>query len=167
MAGPKADKLTKERRVEAVFRLILEGWTPQQIRANTAEWGLGPAQIGRYMKEARRRFEEGSALSRAELLAEHIAARRQLRREAKGARDKLAVLKDEAELLGLYPAKRTELTGAEGGPIQTRDGLDEVSDDELQRRIGTLARGALAILGGGPVAVNAPRAAADDPAGEE
>ena len=118
MAGPKADKLTKERRVEAVYRLILAGWTPQQIRANTAEWGLGPAQIGRYMKEARRRFEEGSALSRAELLAEHIAARRQLRREAKGARDKLAVLKDEAELLGLYPAKRTELTGAEGGPLQ-------------------------------------------------
>ena len=118
MAGPKADKLTKERRVEAVYRLILAGWTPQQIRANTAEWGLGPAQIGRYMKEARRRFEEGSALSRAELLAEHIAARRQLRREAKGARDKLAVLKDEAELLGLYPAKRTELTGAEGGPVQ-------------------------------------------------
>ena len=46
MAGPKVDKLTKERRVEAVYRLILDGWTPEQIRANTAEWGLGPAQVG-------------------------------------------------------------------------------------------------------------------------
>lgn len=63
--------------------------------------------------------------------------------------------------------KRSELTGAEGGPIETRDGLDEVSDDELQRRIGTLARGALAVLGGGPVADVAPGAAADNSAGEE
>lgn len=63
--------------------------------------------------------------------------------------------------------KRSELTGAEGGPIETRDGLDEVSDDELQRRIGTLARGALAVIGGGSVADDAPGAAADDSAGEE
>ena len=118
MAGPKADKLTKERRVEAVYRLILDGWTPEQIRANTAEWGLGPAQVGRYMKEARQRFEEGTALSRAELLSEHIAARRQMRREARNVRDKLAVLKDEAELLGLYPPKRHELGGKDGGAIE-------------------------------------------------
>ena len=117
MAGPKVDKLTKERRVEAVYRLILDGWTPEQIRANTAEWGLGPAQVGRYMKEARQRFEEGTALSRAELLSEHIAARRQMRREARNVRDKLAVLKDEAELLGLYPPKRHELGGKDGGPV--------------------------------------------------
>ena len=70
--------------------------------------------------------------------------------------------------LGLpVEVRRNELTGAEGGPIQTRDGLDEVSDDELQRRIGTLARGALTLLGRGPVAVDAPGTAADDSAGEE
>lgn len=27
MAGPKADKLTTEQRTEAVYRLILDGWT--------------------------------------------------------------------------------------------------------------------------------------------
>lgn len=63
--------------------------------------------------------------------------------------------------------ERREMTGAEGGPIQTQQAMDEVSDDELQRRIGTLARGALAVLGGGPVAGNSPGAAADDSAGEE
>lgn len=63
--------------------------------------------------------------------------------------------------------RRSELTGADGGPIQTRDGLDEVSDDELQRRIGTLARGALALLGGGAVAVDAAGAATDNSASEE
>ena len=118
MAGPKADKLTKERRVEAVYRLILDGRTPEQIRTNTQEWGLSASQVGRYMKEARQRFEEGTALSRAELLSEHIAARRQMRREARNVRDKLAVLKDEAELLGLYPPKRHELGGKDGGAIE-------------------------------------------------
>ena len=118
MAGPKADKLTKERRVEAVYRLMLDGWNVEQIRTNTAEWGLSQAQQRRYMREARKRFEEGTALSRAELLAEHIAARRQMRRDAKHVRDKLAVLKDEAELLGLYPPKRHELGGKDGGPVQ-------------------------------------------------
>lgn len=70
--------------------------------------------------------------------------------------------------LGLpVEVKRSELTGAEGGPIQTRNGLDELDDSELQRRIGTLARGALAVLGGGLVARDAQGAADDDPAREE
>lgn len=117
MAGPKADKLTKERRVEAVCRLILDGWTPQQIWQNTAEWKLSERQQRRYMAEARARFEDGNALTREELRAEHIAARRQLRREAKTVKDKLALLKDEAELHGLYPPRQHEVSGKDGGPI--------------------------------------------------
>lgn len=150
MAGPKADKLTKERRVEAVYRLILEGWTPEQIRSNTAEWGLGPSQVRRYMREARQRFETVTALTRAELLAEHIAARRQMRREAKNTRDKLAVLKDEAELLGLYPAKGIALQGADGGPVAFRDDtLAGLSDDELRRNLAALGRVAVLAADGG------------------
>lgn len=113
----KADKLTHERRVEAVYRLILDGWTAQQIRHNTSDWGLSSAQQNKYIRDARKRFEEGNALTRAELLAEHQAARRQLRREAKTVKDKLAVLKDEAELYGLYPARSVELSGKDGGPV--------------------------------------------------
>lgn len=117
MAGPKADKLTKERRVEAVCRLILDGWTPQQIWQNTAEWKLSERQQRRYMAEARARFEQGNALTREELRAEHIAARRQLRRDAKTVKEKLDVLKDEAALLGLYPAKAVEVSGKDGAPL--------------------------------------------------
>ena len=63
--------------------------------------------------------------------------------------------------------KRSELTGADGGPIATRDGLDEVNDEELHRRIGTLARGALAVIGGGPVADVEEGVTVDDPESEE
>ena len=125
----KADKLTKERRVEAVYRLILDGWTQQQIYQNTAEWGLSERQRYAYIAEARQRFEEGTALTRAELMAEHLAARRQLRREAKTVKDKLAVLKDEAELYGLYPAKSVEVSGKDGGPVVIQMTWGDQNDD--------------------------------------
>ena len=40
------------------------------------------------------------------------------------------MLKDEAELMGLYPAKRTELSGTDGGPIQVET---TVLNDHEQR----------------------------------
>lgn len=66
--------------------------------------------------------------------------------------------------------KRSELTGASGGAIALRsDELNEVSDDELQRRVEALARGALAVVGQGhadePVVGDAGGAAGDDSAG--
>jgi len=105
VARRKADAITKERRVEAIYRLILDGWTTPQIMQNTADWGLKERQRRAYVAEARRRIEEVGRLGLEELRAEHIAFRRQLRREAKTVKDKLAAAKDEAELLGLYPHK--------------------------------------------------------------
>ena len=118
MAGPKVDKLTKERRVEAVYRLILDGWTPEQIFQNTSEWGVTERQKRHYINEADRRMKALAEADRETHFARHIAARRELARNAKTGRDKLAVLKDEAELLGLYPPKRHELGGKDGGAIE-------------------------------------------------
>lgn len=164
MAGPKADKLTKERRVEAVYRLILDGWTRDQIFANTREWKVTDSQVRRYIREARERFEEGSALTRAELLAEHIAARRQMRREAKTVKDKLNILKDEAALLGLYPAKAVELSGKDGGPlaVEHTHHLAEVSDDDLRRNLAAFGRAALAASGRAPIPDDSGGATGDD-----
>ncbi len=66
--------------------------------------------------------------------------------------------------------KRAELSGVDGGPITYRnDEMNEVSDDELRRRIDTLARGALVAIGAadgaGEVAGAAGGSADDDPAG--
>lgn len=67
--------------------------------------------------------------------------------------------------------RRAELTGPEGGAIAMRnDGLDEVSDEELQRRIAVLAAGTLTVVGagvvGGAVGDDEEGPAADDPASE-
>jgi hypothetical protein len=42
----------------------------------------------------------------------------------------IRVLRDEAELQGLYPAKKLEHAGANGGPIKTQQ-VEEMTDDEL------------------------------------
>jgi hypothetical protein len=116
-----ADKVTVERRVEEIYRLILDGWTTAQILQKTSDWGLTGRQRESYIAAARKRIRAIAEVEQADLLAEHIAIRRDLRRKAEQAGDRrlaLAVAKDEAELLGLYPAKRTEVTGADGKPVE-------------------------------------------------
>lgn len=117
MAGRKADRVTKEQRVEAVYRLLIDGWTREQILPQIAKWGIKDRMQRNYIAEARDRMKETTALEREMIFAEHIAARRQLRRDAKTVKEKLDVLKDEAALLGLYPAKAVEVSGKDGGPL--------------------------------------------------
>ncbi len=65
--------------------------------------------------------------------------------------------------------ERTEHTGPGGAPIVIRnDPMDEVSNYEAQRRLGALARGALAVIegiGNRPVAGDAAGVADDDTTG--
>lgn len=68
--------------------------------------------------------------------------------------------------LGLpVEVRRSELTGAAGGAIMMKDETNEVSDDDLQRRLGALALGALAVIGVGAGGGAEARPAADDSAG--
>jgi len=101
MAGPKADKATAERRVEAVYRLILDGWTTEQIRHNTSDWRVTERQIERYIAAANARIEATAAPIRAEHHRRAVAAHYQLLREAKTVREKLAVWQALAKLIGL------------------------------------------------------------------
>lgn len=118
MAGyNRTDNATKEQRVEAIYRLLIDGMTTRQILPQIAKWGIKERQQRYYIAEARERMIEVHALERELIFAEHIAARRQLRRDAKTVKEKLDVLKDEAALLGLYPAKAVELYGKGGGAI--------------------------------------------------
>lgn len=102
MAGQKADKLTKERRIEAVYRLMLDGWSDDQIRQNVAGWELSDRQMARYMADARQRIEEVAAPERAAHHARAVAAHFQMLREARTVREKTAVWAALAKLLGLY-----------------------------------------------------------------
>ena len=97
----KADKLTVEQRVEAVYRLILDGWTREQILQNTANWRVSERQRDSYIAAANARIEATAAPVRAEHHRRAVAAHYQLQREAKTVREKLAVWQALAKLIGL------------------------------------------------------------------
>ena len=83
------------------------------------------------MARADRLMAESCRASRKKLLRRHLAQRRNLYAKAVAQGDvktALAVLRDEAELLNLYPPKRSEISGPDGGLIQAAQ--VELSDDE-------------------------------------
>ncbi len=115
----KADKLTAEQRTEAVYRLILDGWSVDQIVENGRKsWRIKDAMIYRYIDKAWQRIEAVAAPQREEHLNRAISAMYQLLREANTTKDKIAVWNMLARLMGLYAPERTELTGAEGGAME-------------------------------------------------
>lgn len=120
MAGTKSDKLTKERRVEAVYRLILDGWTSAQIRANVRDWKLTDSQVRRYIAEAWERIEAVNEVELSEHKRRAVAAHYQMLREAKTIKEKLAVWAALSRLLGLDAPKAVELSGKDGEPIPFR-----------------------------------------------
>ena len=117
MAGPKADKLTKERRVEVVYRLILNGYNTAQILQDTSEWRVSERQRMSYIAEAWKRIEIVNEVDLAEHKRRAIAAQYQLLRECKTVKEKAIVWAAIARLLGLDAPKAVEVSGKDGGPV--------------------------------------------------
>jgi hypothetical protein len=114
----KADKLTTEQRTEAVYRLILDGWTVERICHNVSSWKISDRQIKRYIHDAGERIKAIGEAKRDEHFSRVLAAAYQVLTEAKTIKDKIAALRLLADLLGLYAPKRTEISGPEGGPVR-------------------------------------------------
>jgi hypothetical protein len=137
----KADKLTVERRVEAVYRLILDGWTTEQILHNTADWPVNQRQREYYIAAANARIEATAAPIRAEHHRRAVAAHYQLLREAKTVREKLAVWQALAKLIGLNAPDELVVTWRDevidllrSGAI-TPDVVEAELGDELAREL--------------------------------
>jgi len=117
---PKSTKATVAQRIEEVLRIRLDGaefWDVREYaREKEAEpgtaWELPPdgkplsdSQLWRYISQADRMIAESCRASRKKLLRRHLAQRRNLYAKAVSQGDTraaLAVLSDEAKLLGLY-----------------------------------------------------------------
>lgn len=115
----KADKLTAEQRTEAVYRLILDGWTVEQIVENARKsWQIKDAMIYRYIERAWQRIEAVAAPEREEHHRRAVAAHYQMLREAKTTREKMMIWASLARLLGLDAPKAVQISGRNGGPIE-------------------------------------------------
>jgi hypothetical protein len=119
----KSTQATVLQRVEEVLTIRLLGAEFSDIRKHAAEsgWGdISDTQLRRYIAKSDALLARTLETDRTKLVNRHIAQRRALFARAMAAADyssARAVLKDEAELLGLYPAKRTEITGKDGTPL--------------------------------------------------
>jgi len=90
------------------LELLLEGRDSAYIRdyASENDWKVSDRQIRRYLQSARRKAAETVARDREELIGRHLVERRVLYAKAVKANDlavALRILRDEAQLCGLYP----------------------------------------------------------------
>jgi hypothetical protein len=118
----KSNKATVRQRVEEVLSLRLLGAEFPDIRqhASQQQWGVSDRQLWRYIAASDANLARTLERDRQKLLNRHTAQRRALYARAMAASDyrtALAVLRDEGELLALYPAKRTEVSGKDAGPV--------------------------------------------------
>jgi hypothetical protein len=137
----KSTQATIRQRVEEVLQIRLLGAEFPDIRQHAAQnqWDVSDRQLWRYVHESDAILAETLEKDREKLFNRHLAQRHALYARAVAAGDlstARAVLKDEAELLGLYPPKRTELTGKDGGPLQTETVV--LSDDERRTALAAL-----------------------------
>ena len=104
----KSDKATVVRRIQEILRLLLAGGEFEDIRQYAAshDWKLSDRQLRRYQEWAYRKVVDATKRSQKELLGRHLMQRRALYARAlktSDIRTALEVLRDEAELEGLYP----------------------------------------------------------------
>jgi hypothetical protein len=134
--GPKrsqAGKALVRARVEELLRVILDGaeehWDACEfVRDREKEAGspwevkegekpLSESQIRRYVAKADALIADSCRASRKKLVRRHLARRRNLYAKAVAQGDvraALAVLRDEAELLGLYAPRKIAPTNPQG-----------------------------------------------------
>ena len=113
MASGQSDQERVRRRVEAVYRLLLQGDSLSNIVQNSSKsWGVSPRQVYNYAQRARALIKKEAARVREEAFDEHLIARRRMRKDAHDEHDKrlaFDVLKDEAKLLDLYPVEKQKV----------------------------------------------------------
>jgi hypothetical protein len=151
----KSTRAEVQSRVEAVFKLRLGGAEFADIREYAAapeqSWNVSDTQLWRYIRAADNLVRERFDARADHLLNRHILQRRQLYAHAMGAWDfstALRVLQDEAKLEGLYPPEKRELTGKDGGPLQTQTTLVLTDEQGAAGIIAIYAR--VGIAGPGP-----------------
>ena len=119
---PRSDKATLDRRIEQVRQMIIAGAEFADVQTYAAQqgWQVSRRQLRRYHDLAYKRMVKLSQRDREELLGRHLMQRRALYARCikeKDYRTSLAVLRDEAALLGLYAPTKIAQTDTQGQDV--------------------------------------------------
>jgi hypothetical protein len=143
---PRATDAEMAKRVDEVLHCRLNGAEFHDLQSYAKEqgWGVSDRQLWRYVAQADALMQKTFDADRDKQFRRHVFQRRALYARAVqdgDYRTALAVARDEAQLLGLYPASKHVLTGEGGGPVRfcledavaaDRE-LEEAQRDRLQR----------------------------------
>jgi hypothetical protein len=154
----KADKALSARRVDEILRIRLDGaewwdvreYVREQEKVEDSAWfvaegatSLSDAMIRKYQEKADRLVWQSHEKSRRKLLRRHLAQRRNLFAKAVAQGDvkaALAVLRDEAELLDLYPSAEAKLAvEVEALKRMVTEAEARRAEEEVQRGNGSAA----------------------------
>ena len=138
----RSDKRTMTQRVQDVLRLLLAGAEFAEIRqfALAQGWHVTDRQIRRYQETAYRRAAKIARRDQVQLLGRHLMQRRALYARAFKAQDlrtALHIVRDEAQLQGLYPSPNApnKAHAAQGASAPRR-----IAGPRLTRRQRTVRR---------------------------
>ena len=119
MPSHRANKATHHLRVQEALRLLLAGAEFPDILqyAQEQNWGISRRQVQRYQEAAYKQLAEATERDQKQLLGRHLMQRRALYARCLKVGDHRTaaiVLKDEAELEGLYPPTKVAPTTPDG-----------------------------------------------------
>ncbi len=133
----KSGKAEIENRVTTLYHLLMQQTTYKAICQYASQtWEVTDRQTARYLEKAKQLMAKEFAAVRREAFNEQIAVQRNLFRNAYNERNWwlcLDILKDQARLLGCYPAKVSELevvrqlTEAEVLPLEALERISTAS----------------------------------------
>lgn len=141
-ARHKSTAIEYQKRVETTRRLILRGMDTDDILQNiTAEYEVKVRMARHYIAAARKKNQAWVDFNEDDLLSEHIAHRRDLRRRAAAAGDlkaELATARDEAQLIGLYAAQKMDVTMKDWREAARAQGLTDADIEAATEQAATL-----------------------------
>lgn len=136
---PKTDAAEIERRITAVYEMIIQGKRRGSIVRFAAEtWGVGSRQTETYIARARAIMVADLEVERDKLLGQAIAQRNDLYRRSH-EKEKywhcLEIAKDREQLLGLYFNTEDHIKAVQAAGYEVRPkGTDSPDDSDMADR---------------------------------
>ena len=109
----KTDSIEKEKRIYQISLLLRRKPMSFIVEFMRQNWGLEKAQAYRYIASARKEWQKYYANIKSSGIGYHIAQVRDLKDKAFANEDirlALDITKEEAKLMGIYPAEKHEIT---------------------------------------------------------
>lgn len=137
--GKKATNAEIEQRISEVYQLVVNGARRAKIlrHATDSGWDINERQIDRYIARATDMMREAAIVDREKELGRAIARLHDLyeRAHADGNHaTSLAILREMTQLTGVAAAAKLEISGPDGGPVQTSTvDISKLSRKELEQ----------------------------------